>query len=714
MLNVNQMIADGLSIKARQVDATIQLLADENTVPFIARYRKEITGALDEDQIRVIEDRWNYFRKLEARKETILQTIEKQDKLTPELQKQILAITDAQELEDIYLPFKPKKRTRATIAKEKGLEPLAFLILAGDPKRSPEELAIDFISAEVPDEAEAIAGAGDILAEYFSDQAALRAYLRQNLSSSGLIVCHPKDKNNPENNDYEMYLDFAEGIDKIPSHRILAINRGEKEDILKVQADLDHEKMIGDFVNRSIYKGHPYAGLIKEIMTDAYKRLIFPAVEREIRNMLTDRAEKQAVDVFGMNLYQLLMQPPVRGHRIMGIDPGFRTGCKIAVIDKTGKYLTGETIYPVPPHNRVLEAEKITLRLIREHKVEIIAIGNGTASRETTEFIAALIEKEKLSVKFTVVNEAGASVYSASPVAKEEFPDLEASTRGNISIARRLQDPLAELVKIEPKSIGVGQYQHDVNQKMLAESLDQVIESAVNQVGVDVNTASTPLLERVSGLNKTIARNIKNYRDEHGALKQRIELMNVKGLGAKAFEQSAGFLKIYGSNNFLDATTVHPESYPAARKLFKELDLDFAPESAVDLKFMRDSGAINIIVLAERLGVGNFTLKDILDALIRPDRDPREDMPPVHFKEGVLKIEDLKEGMKVTGTIQNITDFGAFVDIGLKNAGLIHVSKLSRKFVKNIHEVIKVGQTVEATVISIDVSRGRIGLSLVD
>ncbi|HDR05896.1 MAG TPA: RNA-binding transcriptional accessory protein [Candidatus Marinimicrobia bacterium] len=707
-----KLIAEELSIKTIQVEKAAELLSDGNTVPFIARYRKELTMALDEEQLRHIESRMLYFNKLRERKITIIQTIEKLEKLTPELMALIEKCVDAQELEDIYLPYKPKKRTRATIAKEKGLQPLADRIYGAEPGDL-GKMAAEYLSDKVKTVAEALQGASDILAEHFNELADLRGFVRFTLQKEGLVISKAKEKSD-KLADYEMYHEFAEAVETIPAHRILAINRGEKEDALRVTLDLDSEKMINLLSERVLGRRRPHFDFLKKVMEDSYKRLIFPSVERELRHLLSEKAEKQAVEVFAKNLYQLLMQPPVRGKRIIGIDPAYRTGCKVAVISETGNYLAGTTIYPTPPHKELVRSEAAITELVQKYKVEIIAIGNGTASRETAEFIASLIKKGKINVKYTVVNEAGASVYSASPIAKEEFPELEASTRGNISIARRLQDPLAELVKIDPKSIGVGQYQHDVNQNLLMEALDKVIESAVNSVGVDVNTASRPLLERVSGLNKTTARNIVQYRNEKGALRSREELLKVKGIGAKAYQQAAGFLKIYESSNWLDHSTIHPESYDATKKIFKKLKLNFSPESAIDIKYIKESGVLNIAEFAEELNIGRYTLNDIFEALIRPDRDPREEMPPVNFREDVLRIEDLKEGMKVKGAVQNITDFGAFIDLGLKNAGLVHISKMAKKFVKNPHEVLKVGQQVEATVISLDIIRGRIGLSLID
>ncbi len=706
------LINDELKVQAWQIENTLALLGDENTIPFIARYRKEKTGNLDEDQLRLIEKHLQIYEKLEDRKSTILKTIEESGKLTDELKAQIEGCWDASVLEDIYLPYKPKRRTRASIAREKGLEPLALLILEGRERISRKQLAADFLNEEVPDTDAALQGASDILAEMMAELPAVRGWVRVTTQQKGLLVSAAKDKSVAS--DFEMYYEYSESVATIPSHRILAVNRGEAKEILKVSVDMDTAEVQEGIYARQFSRGHIHEDFLRKVVEDSSKRLIQPSIEREIRGWLTERAEQKAIEVFAKNLYQLLMQPPVRNHVILGIDPGFRTGCKAAVIDKTGKYLEGSTIYPTAPRLDIEGAGKTILAMISRHNVDVIAIGNGTASRETTEFIADLIEDNNLGVQFTVVSEAGASVYSASPLAKEEFPELDVSMRGNISIARRLQDPLAELVKIEPKSIGVGQYQHDVNQKELAETLDHTVEMAVNQVGVDVNTASEALLRRVAGLNKKLAKSLKNHIESSGALSSREDLKKVAGIGDRTFEQAAGFLKVYGSKNILDTTTIHPESYGITRDLFRKLDIPMNPDSRSDLKFMVDSAAVNIPALAEEMGAGHETLNDIIQAFIRPDRDPREDMPPVLFKQGVLKIEDLQAGTKVKGSIQNVTDFGAFMDIGLKHAGLIHVSKLAKRFVKNPHDVVKIGEVYEATVLSVDIEKQRISLSLID
>ena len=688
------------------------MLNDDNTIPFISRYRKEITGNLDEEQLRVIEKHLEYYNKLQARKETILKTIDEAGKLSDELRTEIENCWDAAVLEDLYLPYKPKKRTRASIAREKGLEAPALIIFPGTDNRNVEAIASEYLNDKVSDIKEALQGISDIIAEMISENPAARAWVRVHTQENALLITKAKDSS--LQSDFEMYYEFSESLTSLPSHRILAINRAEAKGFIKAQVDVDGEELEDGIFARLFENNHFQQQFITSSISDSYKRLIKPSIERELRHKLTEKAEEKAIEVFAKNLFQLLMQPPVRDRIILGIDPGFRSGCKVAVIDHTGKYLEGTTIYPTAPRNDIDGAEKVVLDLIKRYKVEIIAIGNGTASRETSEFIAEMIENYKLDVQYTVVSEAGASVYSASPLAKEEFPDLEASLRGNISIARRLQDPLAELVKIDPKSIGVGQYQHDVNQKDLASTLDHTVISAVNQVGVNVNTASTALLERVSGMSKKLAKSLKHYIDAQGALENRNSLKKVPGIGARTFEQAAGFLKIYNSKNILDHTNIHPESYDITKKLFKLLDLPLKEDSRNDLKFLHDSSAINIGELAEELNTGTETLNDIIAAFVRPDRDPRENMPPVLFKQGVLKIDDLKEGIKVKGTIQNVTDFGAFMDIGLKNAGLIHISKLAKRFVKNPHDVVKVGEVYEAIVISIDTQRQRIGLSLVD
>lgn len=711
-----QIISDELNIKPIQVINTVSLLDDGNTVPFIARYRKENTGSLDEEQIRSIGNRIEYLRSLEDRKTTVLKSIEEQGKLTPELQIKIENTIKLQELEDLYLPFKPKKRTRATVAKEKGLEPLAETILAqelidGDLK----EIAEEYIDSEkeVNSAEEALDGAQDIIAERVSENTDVRRILRKFLSEKGIV--ESLAKSDDADKQYEMYFDYAENGKKIPPHRILAINRGEKEKVLKVSISIDPERML-DEINKIYIKNEKSVCLtiIQKSIEDAYLRLIKPSLDREFRNMLTEKAEAHAIEVFAVNLKNLLLQPPVTGKIIMGIDPGFRTGCKVAVIDKTGKYLKGETIYPHEPQKKYYEAKTIIRELIEQFAVDIIAIGNGTASRETELMIAELIGelKTERKIHYIIVNEAGASVYSASPVAQEEFPDLEASMRGNISIARRLQDPLAELVKIDPKSIGVGLYQHDVDQKKLSQMLTNVVESCVNSVGVDVNTASSSLLKYVSGITSKTAKNIVNFRNEKGPFKNRNIIKEVEGIGNTAFQQSAGFLRISNGDNPLDATAIHPESYEATERLLQKFAVTDINNDGKSLRKKIVDGKMDLKEIASAIDCGIPTLEDILMELEKPGRDPRENLPKPLFKSSILKIEDLTEGMILEGTIRNVVDFGAFVDIGVKHDGLIHVSQLADKFIKSPHEMVAVGDVVKVKVLSVDPDRQRIGLSM--
>ncbi len=716
-LEMIQLVADELNLRALQVKNTIELLDNGNTVPFIARYRKEVTGSLDENQIRAIQNRMQYLRALEARKETILKSIEEQGKLTPELKKKIQNATKLQEVEDLYLPYKPKKRTRATIAREKGLEPLARMILEQQTiSGQPEELAIKFVNEEkeVRTVEQALQGAMDIVAEIISDDAEIRKQIRQATFKTGLLVSTVKQA--ADRTPYEMYYDYSEPIASIPPHRILAINRGEKEGVLKVQVEVDETKMLALIESLYIKNEHSvFTDYLKQAISESFNRLIFPSIQREVRSALTEKADEHAIQVFAENLRNLLLQPPVRGKIIMGIDPGYRTGCKVAVIDQTGKYLEGTTIYPHPPQNRYLEAKSMVRELINKHQVDVIAIGNGTASRETEMMIAELIRemKEDRKVEYIIVNEAGASVYSASKVAQQEFPDLEAAMRGNISIARRLLDPLAELVKIDPKHIGVGLYQHDVNQKRLAEALHQVVESAVNMVGVNLNTASVSLLKYVSGLTSRTAASIVQYRDEHGPFQNREELKKVEGIGEIAFQQAAGFLRIPDSDNPLDNTSIHPESYPATQKLLQKFHIKDIQQEGKLLRQKIKQAHIELKALLAELGIGEPTFNDILDNLEKPGLDPRDELPPPIFKSDVLKMEDLREGMILKGTVRNVVDFGAFVDIGVKQDGLVHVSRMAKKFVKNPYELLSVGDVIEVKVISIDLERGRIGLSMV-
>ncbi len=711
-----RLVAEELGLKAIQVKNTIDLLDDGNTVPFIARYRKEVTGSMDENQIRAVEERMHYLRALEARKETILKSIAEQEKLTPELEAKIKATTRLQELEDLYLPYKPKKRTRATVAKEKGLEPLADLIWNQETTSgSADDLAADYIDAEkeVTTVEEALAGARDILAERISDDADIRKLVRERTTQKGLLRSELKKAD--ERTPYEMYYDFSETIRNIPPHRVLAINRGETEGVLKVHVDAPEEEILAAMEGQIIHNSDSiFTGHLRQAIQDGYRRLIAPSIEREIRNTLTEKADEHAIQIFAENVKNLLLQPPVRGKIIMGIDPGFRTGSKVAVIDTTGKYLEGATIYPHPPQKKYFEAKSVVRGMVEKYNVDVIAIGNGTASRETEQMVAELISemKPERRVQYIIVNEAGASVYSASKVAQEEFPDLEASMRGNISIARRLLDPLAELVKIDPKSIGVGLYQHDVNQRRLAATLKQVVESAVNSVGVNLNTASASLLKHVSGFTSRTAAAVVAYREEHGAFNSREELKHVPGVGAIAFQQAAGFLRIPHGNNPLDNTAIHPESYAATNQLLQKTGIsDVAEQGKWVRKKIRELN-LELNQLLEELNIGEPTFNDILDNLEKPGLDPRDELPKPILKSEVLKMEDLKEGMVLSGTVRNVVDFGAFVDIGVKQDGLVHVSQMAKKYVKNPTAVVSVGDVVEVRVVSIDLERGRIGLSM--
>ncbi|MEJ2637758.1 MAG: Tex family protein [Calditrichia bacterium] len=713
-----QIISQELNLKAFQVASTVELLDGGNTVPFIARYRKEATGKLDEDQIRAVEERIKYLRMLEERKAAILKSIEEQGKLTPELESKIRASMKLQEVEDLYLPYKPKKRTRATIAREKGLEPLAEMMLAQElESASPLEAAAEFVDAEkgVETAEEALAGARDIVAETISDDAEVRKVIRELTRREGNLLSEARDAE--KQSEYELYYEFREPVRLIVPHRILAVNRGEREDFLKVRIDVDEEKMLAEI--RKLYVKNErsvFVPQVEEALADSYKRLIAPSIEREIRNELTEKADEHAIKVFATNLKNLLLQPPVRDKIIMGIDPGFRTGCKVAVIDETGKYLEGDTIFPHPPQNKVFEAKTILRRLAETWQAEVIAIGNGTASRETETLVAELIKeiKESTGVElfYVIVNEAGASVYSASKVAKQEFPDLEASMRGNISIARRLLDPLAELVKIDPKSIGVGLYQHDVNQKSLSEALGVVVESAVNMVGVDLNTASASLLKHISGLTSRTAENIVKYRDEKGKFRSRDDLKKVSGIGEIAFQQAAGFLRIPDGDNPLDNTSIHPESYEATRRLLEKFRVLDQPAEWRTMRYQLRQQKTGLQAVAAEIGIGEPTLEDILANLEKPGRDPRDEMPKPILKSDVLKLEDLREGMVLKGTVRNVVDFGAFVDIGVKRDGLVHVSEMGERYVKDPHKVVSVGDVISVKVTGIDLERGRVKLSM--
>ncbi|MCB9067552.1 MAG: RNA-binding transcriptional accessory protein [Calditrichae bacterium] len=713
------LIAQELNLRAIQVANTVELLDDGNTVPFIARYRKERTGKMDEEQIRAVEERIKYLRMLEERKTTILHSISEQGKLTPELESKIRETMKMQELEDLYLPYRPKKRTRATIAKEKGLEPLAEIILKQDVNSGNIlDFAAKFVDAEkeVNSPEEALAGARDIIAEAISDDAEVRKAVRERTRYAGILVSKAKDPD--AQSDYEMYYDYAEPVKKIPPHRILAINRAEREKILKVSIEVMEEEMFEEIRRRHLKNPKSiFANEIEAALTDSYKRLIAPSIEREVRSELSEVSDEHAIGIFATNLKNLLLQPPVKGKVIMGIDPGYRTGCKVAVIDETGKYLEGETIFPHPPQNQVFQSKAVLRGMADKYGVQIIAIGNGTASRETEALTADLIKEIKegdpaRELMYIIVNEAGASVYSASKVAKEEFPDLEASLRGNISIARRLMDPLAELVKIDPKHIGVGLYQHDVNQKNLDGALTNVVESAVNAVGVDLNTASASLLRYVSGLTSRTATSIVNFRDKNGKFSSREELQKVSGVGDVAFQQAAGFLRIPDATDPLDNTGIHPESYEATHKLLKLFKLENDRKSWSTLKNTIRREKRSLKEIAEQIGVGEPTLEDILNDLEKPGRDPRDEMPKPIFKSDVLNIEDLREGMVLKGTVRNVVDFGAFVDIGVKRDGLVHVSEMADRYIKNPMEVVAVGDIVSVKVIEVDMQRGRVKLSM--
>ncbi len=714
MGNINKNIAEELGIRESQVEATVKLIDEGNTIPFIARYRKEATGNLSDEILRDLGDRLNYLRNLEKRKEEIIRLIDEQGKLTDELTIKIASTMVLSELEDIYRPYKPKKRTRATIAKEKGLEPLAtFIYLQLEDKDIYEE-AKKYINKEkeVNSEDEAIAGAMDIIAENIADDADYRKKIKSFCFREAVITSKAAKE---EKSVYDMYYDYKEPILRIPSHRVLAINRGEKEEYLKVSVEKPDEKIL-EYLRKQIIKN--FSGKYNELLTntieDAYKRLIEPSIEREIRSDLTERSEDKAIKVFGKNAKQLLMQPPIKEMTVMGFDPAYRTGCKIAVIDKTGKLLDTVTVYPTEPQNDTEGAKKTLKELIKKYHVNMIAIGNGTASRESETFVSDMIKEIDEKIYYAIVSEAGASVYSASKLATEEYPNINVSLRGAISIARRLQDPLSELVKIDPKAIGVGQYQHDVNQKKLSESLTGVVEDAVNSVGVDVNTATPSLLSYVSGINGTIAKNIVKYRDENGEIKQRKELLKIPKLGPTAYKQCAGFIRIFNGKNPLEMTGVHPESYEVAEKLLTSLgySVDNLADKNQTERIKQDLSKVDVVKMAQELDVGGLTLKDIIDDLSKPGRDPREDLPKPILRSDVLKFEDLQEGMELTGTVRNVIDFGAFVDIGVKHDGLVHISEMADRYIKNPSEVVSVGDIVKVRVIGIDKEKQKVSLSM--
>lgn len=713
-MDINQRLTEELDVKRWQVDAAVKLIDEGNTIPFISRYRKEVTGSLNDEQLRKLYERLIYLRNLEEKKEQVLSSIEEQGKLTAELKAQILAAETLVVVEDLYRPYRPKRRTRATIAKEKGLEPLAALITLQQTKEPLENEAAKYISEEkgVSSAQEAIAGAKDIIAESISDEADYRSWIRKITMQKGKLISVAKDSE--AESVYEMYYDFEEPINKLAGHRILALNRGEKEKILTVKIEAPEEDILRYLQKKTILRENPYTTpVLKEVTEDSYKRLIAPAIEREIRNDLTEKAEDGAIEVFGKNLHQLLMQPPITGQVVLGWDPAFRTGCKLAVVDETGKVLGTTVIYPTAPTTpqKIKASKDLLKKIIAKYHITLISVGNGTASRESEQFIVELLKEIPEKVQYVIVNEAGASVYSASKLASEEFPKFDVGQRSAASIARRLQDPLAELVKIDPKSIGVGQYQHDMNQKKLGESLNGVVEDCVNKVGVDLNTASAPLLSYISGISGTIAKNIVIYREENGRFTDRKELLKVAKLGPKAFEQCAGFMRIMDGKNPLDATGVHPESYEAAEKLLKKQG--FKPEDITGGNLTGLSLTIkDYKKLAEELGIGEITLRDIVKELEKPARDPRDEMPKPILRTDVLEMKDLKEGMVLKGTVRNVIDFGVFVDIGVHQDGLVHISQITDRYIKHPLEAVSVGDIVDVKVMSVDLKKKRIQLTM--
>ena len=710
--NIITTLANELNVKVWQIEATIRLIDEGNTIPFIARYRKEATGSLNDETLRLLDERLTYLRNLDDRKNQVIAAIEEQGKITDELRKKINEAATLVAVEDLYLPFRPKKRTRATIAKEKGLEPLADYIFSQEKNCSVQTEAEKYIDIdkEVASAQDAIAGASDILAERISDNAAFRSYIRTFTYNNGKILSSAKDKE--AESVYEMYYEFEEAVKKIAGHRILAINRGEKEKFLSVKIDVPEDDIVSYLIQKNIKHTNPEADeIISEAVKDSYKRLIAPAIERDIRNELTETAEDSAIKVFGRNLTQLLMQPPITGQVVLGWDPAFRTGCKLAVVDSTGKVLDTVVIYPTAPQNKVEEAKKIVLNLINKYDISLISVGNGTASRESEMVIVDIIKESKKNVSYVIVNEAGASVYSASKLATEEFPNFDVGQRSAASIARRIQDPLAELVKIDPKSIGVGQYQHDMNQKKLTEALNGVVEDCVNRVGVDLNTASASLLEYISGISKTIAKNIVKYREENGKFTSRKQILKVEKLGPKAFLQCAGFMRITGGDNPLDATSVHPESYDAALSLLQTLGFkleDLENSKITGLKLMIK----DFKKTAAELGIGEITLQDIINEIEKPGRDPREEMPKPILRTDVLEMKDLTPGMILKGTVRNVIDFGVFVDIGVHQDGLVHISQITERYIRHPLDAVSVGDIVDVKVMSVDVAKKRIQLTM--
>lgn len=711
-MDIALIITEELKCRKEQVDAAIKLIDEGNTIPFIARYRKEATGALNDEQLRNLDERLTYLRNLAEKKETVIASITEQEKMTPELKKAIDEAMTMVALDDLYRPYRPKRKTRATVAKEKGLQGLADIIMLQFLDHPLEEEAVKYINAEkeVLTTEDAIAGAMDIIAENISDNADYRKSIRERTSARGNLISTAKD---PEAESvYEMYYDFSSPVSKMTGHRTLAINRGEKEKFLTVKLEAPADEIIGYLEKQNIVRDNKYTtDVLKAAIADSYDRLIAPAIEREIRNQLTEEAEDGAIKVFGTNLKQLLMQPPITGHTVLGWDPAFRTGCKLAVVDATGKVLDTKVIFPTAPQNKVAESKKILKQLIKKYNISLISVGNGTASRESELIIADLIKELDTPVQYIIVNEAGASVYSASKLATEEFPNFDVGQRSAASIARRLEDPLAELVKIDPKAIGVGQYQHDMNQKKLTSALDAVVEDCVNKVGVDLNTASAPLMEHISGINKTLAKNIVEYREANGRFTSRKELLKVPKLGPKAFLQCAGFMRINDGKNPLDSTSVHPESYDIATALIKETGHSLEELKSGSIKDIRKSIA-DVKKLAEKLGTGAITLTDIINELEKPARDPRDEMPKPILRGDVLEMKDLTEGMVLKGTVRNVIDFGAFVDIGVHQDGLVHISQMSDKYIKHPMEVVNVGDIVTVKVMSVDLNKKRIQLTM--
>lgn len=707
-MNIKKQLSLELKISENQVNNVIKLIDDGNTIPFIARYRKEMTGSLDDEILREFQERLTYIRNLESRKETILKSIEEQGKLTSKLKKSIEEVLTLVELEDLYLPYKKKRQTRGTKAREKGLEPLSDIILEQNITEDIENIATEYLNDKVTSTVDAIDGAKDIIAEGISDNAKFRKYIRNNTYKFGLVEVKAKD--NTVESEYEIYYDYKEKISKIAPHRVLAINRGEKEGILQVKITNDDERMKA-YIKKGILKNNKFTfDIISSSIDDSYSRLIKPSIDRDIRSQLKEEAEEKSIKVFSKNLEQLLLQSPIENKIVMGWDPAFRTGCKIAVINQTGKLLYHTVVYPTAPQNKVYETKEKLSKIINDFNIDLIALGNGTASRESEEIIVSMIKEYNLSCKYVIVSEAGASVYSASKLADEEFPDYDVGTRSAISIGRRLQDPLAELVKIDPKSIGVGQYQHDMNQKHLNESLKSLVETVVNRVGVNLNTASSSLLQYVSGISKTVAVNIVKYREENGKFKSRNEIKNVNKLGDKTYEQCAGFMKVPDSDNPLDNTTIHPESYKVSEKLLKKLGYSLEDIGNNDLKLDN----LDYKQLSSDLSIGVETLEDIVKEFKKPGRDPREDMPEPILKDDVLEIEDLQEGMILKGTVRNVIDFGAFVDIGVHHDGLVHISELvENQFVKHPLDIVSVGDIVDVKVLSVDLKKSRINLSMI-